>query len=198
MIWRHGVVVITTAQLHSTKPELRFKPCSRCVGDSRWWGSLTMVPAGNKAERLSSVNHTTKTTHHHQAFIRIYFFREKRFNCFPKFFIVINVINAKIVIMSFFGTSNEFYTTITLLIICSFIFIRSTMKKFISQSWLVIISLLISFVKKGAWFAKVYFFLRGAWQSIDFLHASGKPIKSPFKMPLLDISLIKWVLEKIL
>ena len=24
-----------------------------------------MVPAGNKAERLSSVNHTTKTTHHH-------------------------------------------------------------------------------------------------------------------------------------
>ena len=27
----------------------RFKPCSRSVGDSRWWGSLTMVPAGNKA-----------------------------------------------------------------------------------------------------------------------------------------------------
>ena len=24
MVWRHGVVVITTAQLHSTKPELRF------------------------------------------------------------------------------------------------------------------------------------------------------------------------------
>ena len=58
--WRRGVVVITTAQLHSTKSELRFKPCSRRVGDSRWWGSLTMVPAGNKAKRLSSVNHTTK------------------------------------------------------------------------------------------------------------------------------------------
>ena len=38
--------------------------CSRRVGNSRWWGSLTMVPAGNKAKRLSSVNHTTKTIHH--------------------------------------------------------------------------------------------------------------------------------------
>ena len=59
----------TTAQLHSTKPELRFCAGSnpaRRVGDSRWWGSLTMVPAGNKAKRLSSVNHTTKTIHHHQ------------------------------------------------------------------------------------------------------------------------------------
>ena len=43
----------------------RFKPCSRRVGDSRWWGSLTVVPAGNKAKRLSPVNHTTKTIHHH-------------------------------------------------------------------------------------------------------------------------------------
>ena len=32
--------------------------CSRRVGDSRWWGSLIMVPAGNKAKRFSSVNHT--------------------------------------------------------------------------------------------------------------------------------------------
>ena len=38
----------------------RFKSCSRRVGDSRWWGSLTMVPAGNKAKCLLSVNHTTK------------------------------------------------------------------------------------------------------------------------------------------
>ena len=43
----------------------RFKSCSRHVRDSRWWGSLTMVPAGNKAKRLLSVNHTTKTIHHH-------------------------------------------------------------------------------------------------------------------------------------
>ena len=27
-LWRRGVVVITTAQLHSTKPELRFCACS--------------------------------------------------------------------------------------------------------------------------------------------------------------------------
>ena len=27
----------------------------------RWWGSLTMVPAGNNAKRISSVSHTTKT-----------------------------------------------------------------------------------------------------------------------------------------
>ena len=27
----------------------RCKPCSRRVGDLRWWESLTMVPAGNKA-----------------------------------------------------------------------------------------------------------------------------------------------------
>ena len=43
----------------------RIKSCSRRVRNSRWWGSLTMVPAGNKAKRLSSVNHTTKTIHHH-------------------------------------------------------------------------------------------------------------------------------------
>ena len=28
----------------------RFKPCSRRVGDLRWWESLTIVPAGNKAK----------------------------------------------------------------------------------------------------------------------------------------------------
>ena len=29
-----------------------------------------MVPAGNKAKRLSSVNHTTKTIHHHYHHLR--------------------------------------------------------------------------------------------------------------------------------
>ena len=43
----------------------RFKSCSRCVGDSQWWGSLTMVPAGNKAKLLLLVHHTTTTIHHH-------------------------------------------------------------------------------------------------------------------------------------
>ena len=43
----------------------RFKPCSQCVGDSRWWGSLTLAPAGNKVKHLLSVNHTTTTIYHH-------------------------------------------------------------------------------------------------------------------------------------
>ena len=43
----------------------RFKPCLGRAGDSQWWGSLAMVPAGNKAKCFSSVNHTTKTIYHH-------------------------------------------------------------------------------------------------------------------------------------
>ena len=39
----------------------RFKSCLRRVGDSRWWGSLTMFPAWNTAKRLSSVNRSTKS-----------------------------------------------------------------------------------------------------------------------------------------
>ena len=31
----------------------------------RWCRSLTVVPVGNKAKRLWSVNHTTNTMHHH-------------------------------------------------------------------------------------------------------------------------------------
>ena len=54
-----SVAVITTAQL------LYCTSCSPSVGDSRWRGPLTMVPAGNKAKRLSSVNHTMTTIHHH-------------------------------------------------------------------------------------------------------------------------------------
>ena len=48
-----------------TKGQLNFKSCSRCVGDSRLWGTMTMVLAGNKAKRLSSVNHTVKVHHLH-------------------------------------------------------------------------------------------------------------------------------------
>ena len=43
----------------------RFKSCFRCLGDSRWWGSLTMDPFDNKDKRLSFVNHTTRTIHQH-------------------------------------------------------------------------------------------------------------------------------------
>ena len=43
-------------------------PSSRRVRDSRWWGSLTMALAENKAKHLLSVNHTRKTIdyHHHR------------------------------------------------------------------------------------------------------------------------------------
>ena len=81
-------MVITTAKLHSKKTELQFSADSnplRCVGDLRWWDSLPMVPAGNKAKRLSSVNHSTKTTHHHHDNVKkhlveslIYFLKRKK------------------------------------------------------------------------------------------------------------------------
>ena len=63
-----GVVVITTAQLHSTKTELRFCAGSNpahgvseiCDGEDLWqWSRLEI------RLHLSSVNHTTKTIHHH-------------------------------------------------------------------------------------------------------------------------------------
>ena len=43
-----------------TKVLHKFKFCSRRVGDSRCWGSLTMVPRENEAKRLSSVNQPQK------------------------------------------------------------------------------------------------------------------------------------------
>ena len=64
--WHRGVViVITSLKWAWIRVLLRFKPCSWRVGNSRWWGSLRMVAAGNKAKRLSSDNPTTKTIHHH-------------------------------------------------------------------------------------------------------------------------------------
>ena len=56
--WRRGVVVITTAQLHSTKPELRF-----CAGSNPARG-VSEIRDGEDL-RLSSVNHNTKTIHHY-------------------------------------------------------------------------------------------------------------------------------------
>ena len=41
----------------------KFKPCSRRVGDSRWWGFLKIVTDRNKAQCLLLVNNTTKTFH---------------------------------------------------------------------------------------------------------------------------------------
>ena len=67
-----GLVVITTAQLHSTKDLHSLKHCSQRVRDLWWWGSLTMLPAENKVKRLSLVNHTTKANHHHHHQSRIW------------------------------------------------------------------------------------------------------------------------------
>ena len=133
-------------------------------------------------------------------FICSHFIREKRFNYFPEFFIIINVLY-KVAIMSFLA----FGTTVTLLIRhngyvahpaqrlrFSFyaLLFSSDLKQrnlFLNLD-LVIISLLSSFVIKGAWFALTYFFSGGACQSSDFLHASRKPIRSSFGMLLLDNS----------
>ena len=67
VLWGRGAVVITTAQLHSTKPELRLcgglnspRSVSEICDGEILSEILTMVPAGNKAKRPSSVNHTTK------------------------------------------------------------------------------------------------------------------------------------------
>ena len=65
IVWHRVVVVITTAQFQPSRNSgsAQVRTCSQHVRDSRWWGSLTMVPAGNKTKRLSFVNHTTKTIH---------------------------------------------------------------------------------------------------------------------------------------
>ena len=67
-MWRRGVVVIATAQLHSTKPELRFCAGSspaRGVSEIRDGEDLWQWSRLEIRLRLSSVNHTTKTIHHH-------------------------------------------------------------------------------------------------------------------------------------
>ena len=67
-LWHCGVVVITTAQLHSTKPELRFCTDSNpaCGVSEIWDGkNLWQCLAGNKAKCPLSVNYTTKTIHYH-------------------------------------------------------------------------------------------------------------------------------------
>ena len=64
--WCSGYHYCTTSFNKSwTQVLRRFKSCLLRVGDSRWWGSLTMVLAGNKTKRLSSVRHTAETIHHH-------------------------------------------------------------------------------------------------------------------------------------
>ena len=71
--WFSGHHYSTTSFNEAWTQVLRtFISCSWCVRDSRWWGSLRMVPAKNKRKRLSSINHSTKTTHHLYQKTRIY------------------------------------------------------------------------------------------------------------------------------
>ena len=65
--WCCVVVVIIThnlIQLSLNSGSVQVQTLSQCVRDLRWWGSLTIVPAGNKTRPLSSVNHTAKAIHH--------------------------------------------------------------------------------------------------------------------------------------
>ena len=55
----------TSFNLAWTQVLCRFKPYWRHVRNSWWLGSLTMIPAENKAKFLSLVYHTTKIIHHH-------------------------------------------------------------------------------------------------------------------------------------
>ena len=61
MPWCSGYLYCTPS-FNKAQTQLlrRFESCLRRVGNVRWWGSLTMVLAGNKAKRFSSVNHTKK------------------------------------------------------------------------------------------------------------------------------------------
>ena len=62
-LWYSGYHNFIQLRLNSGSAQV--KHCLHCVGDSREWGSLTMVPAGNKAKCLLSVNRTTKANYHH-------------------------------------------------------------------------------------------------------------------------------------
>ena len=65
-LWRRGVVVTTTAQLHSTKPELRF-----CAGSNPARGASEIRDGEDLGQwsrleiRLNAFRRSTKTIHHH-------------------------------------------------------------------------------------------------------------------------------------
>ena len=57
-------MVVTTAQLHSPKPQIRF-----CAGSNPARG-VSEIGNGedlHKAKHISSVNHITKAIHHHES-----------------------------------------------------------------------------------------------------------------------------------
>ena len=88
ILYCRGVVVITTAQLHSTKPELRFCTGSNPArgvsgirnGEDLWQWSRLEIRLGQP----SLVNHTTKAIHHHhhhQVVNHLVFYKRKLVYC---------------------------------------------------------------------------------------------------------------------
>ena len=59
MEWRLGVVVVTTTQLHSPKPQLKilrkFKSCSQCVGDDGYFWQWSLLEIRLNALRQSTI-----------------------------------------------------------------------------------------------------------------------------------------------
>ena len=88
-------MVITTAQLHSTKSEFRFCAGSNPArgmskiwdGENLWqWSGLEI-----KTKRLSSFNHSSKTIYHHQDILILFILR----NWFLTVLIVALIVKTK-------------------------------------------------------------------------------------------------------
>ena len=132
-------------------------------------------------------NYLKKSFHKSQFFIN----HASHLNCFPKFFIVIKVLNFKIAILSFARIFSKFYTTVALRVICVFVFIRSTANKFISRSWYIYCFLINSFCyKKGLTLSSKFIFLEHDTLVTFYIGTSRKLVWSPSKMSLISILLI--------
>ena len=76
-LWHHGVAVVTMAQLHSTKPELRFCAGSNsahymseiCDGENLWQCSWLEV----RFKHFSLVNHSAKSSHYHHRLQKVFY-----------------------------------------------------------------------------------------------------------------------------
>ena len=66
-------MVTTTLQLPLSKPELRFCAGSNPACPMLEFAMVTIIQDENKTKFRSSVNHTTKTNHHHHSHQRIVF-----------------------------------------------------------------------------------------------------------------------------
>lgn len=68
-----GAMVQWLSSLHNFIQSLKSGSAqAQILGDSRWCGSLTMVPTGSKAKGLSLINHTPKTIHQFLSRIKLF------------------------------------------------------------------------------------------------------------------------------